>query len=126
VSYGRELNNFKERAVRYGPEWRGIVLCKTYNQLRGAMEDAKQFLGGQVRSAGQYMTLAGNGAKLQFRVCTNEAEAQHAVAGFEWTHIIWLHRPEDAALRSYVRSSNRSRKVPTADLRLEYCLEDRG
>jgi hypothetical protein len=124
VSYGRELNNFKDMAKRYGPEWRGIVLCQHANQLRGAMEDARQFLGAQVRSAGQYMTLAGNGARLQFRVCTNQNEAAHAVAGFEWTHVIWLHRPEDRDLRMYVRSFNRSRKVPAADCRLEYCFAD--
>lgn len=123
MSYGRELNNFKEMAQRYGPEWRAIVLCKSYEQLRTAMQDAKAFIGAESRQGGQYMTVAGNGAKLMFKVVTNDVEATHAVRGLEFTHIIWLYRSDDVKLRSVVRERLRSRKVPSCDCRLEYCYD---
>jgi hypothetical protein len=119
MSYGQQLNIFRDQAQRHGPHWRGIVLVGKYDTIRAAMEDAEQFLGVKARRSSLSMLL-GNGARLEFRVCNTMNEAIHALGGKSLTHIIWLHRPDDEKVRLYARAQLRSKIVPMCDLRYEY------
>lgn len=117
MSYGNQLNVFKGQAERHGDNWRGIVLCKTHEQAKLAMEDARAFLGGEVKHAGSYMRMP-NGARLAFKVCATENEKIHALGGLAFTQIVWLHKPLQS-LWEYAQSCLRSTTVPSCDWRHE-------
>jgi hypothetical protein len=120
MSYGYQLNIFRAKSNQYGPDWRGIVACRSHNELQIAADDAKEVLAGRYSPAGQTLHCP-NGATLLFRVVTNRMEAARAFSGRNFTQIAWLHAPEDQEIRVMARAQLRSRVVPDDDLRYEYC-----
>lgn len=123
MSYGRELNNFLDLARRYGPDWKGLVLCSNPGQLRVALEDFADFTKARVTHSTRTASLPGNGASMRFAVVTDAQEADRAVVGRDFTQIIWLHKPDDAKVREIVRTRLRSRNVPACDCRSTCCVE---
>jgi hypothetical protein len=123
VSYGNQLNIFKAQANRYGPDWRAIIVCSNRDELHIAADDARETLGGRYSPAGQTLHLP-NGSTLIFRVVTCWMEAERVFSGREFTQIAWLHYPSDKRADEIItlaRSRLRSRNVPAADWRYEYC-----
>jgi hypothetical protein len=123
MSYGHEVNSFLELARRYGPEWKGIVLCHSTVQLKMALQDFSNIVKARVSHAQNLATMPGNGASMRFAVVNKMPDAQRAFEGREFTHIIWLHRPDDAAVRHLAQLRLRSRKVPACDCRVSHCLD---
>lgn len=123
MSYGREVNSFVDLARRYGPDWKGLVLCRNPGQLKVALEDFADMAKARILRGMNRASIDGNGASMQFAVINSEQDATRYCMGREFTHIIWLHRPEDAKAREIVRTRLRSRTVPACDCRSSYCLE---
>jgi hypothetical protein len=124
VSYGQQLNIFKAQSNRYGPDWRGVIVCESRPQLDIAARDAVDALGGSYSPAGQTLHMP-NGSTLLFRVVSCRMEAERVFSGREFTQISWLYRPTgDHAeyLIDRARAQLRSRSVPAADWRYEYCM----
>jgi hypothetical protein len=120
MSYGNQLNVFLAKSNKYGPDWRGIVVCRDRDELHIAADDARELIAGSYSPAGQTLHCP-NGSTLLFRVVSNMMEAQRAFYGREFTQIAWLHAPKDEDVRALARSRLRSRVVPNDDLRYEYC-----
>jgi hypothetical protein len=119
MSYGEQLNVVRAQADLYGAEWRVLVLARNASQLRGAAEDAKNFLGGNMNAASRRLTMH-NGCTVRFAVCRDVDETR-LLAGLEFTHVIWLYTPErESGCHQYTRALLRSRVVPATSFRHEY------
>ena len=119
MSYGQQLNIFRAKSNEFGPDWRGIILCGTKDELHIAADDAREALGGRYSHSAQTLHLP-NGSSLMFRVITHRSDADRAFAGRRFTQIAWLHRPEQELLRDMARAVLLSNTVPSAELRYEY------
>lgn len=118
--YGRQLNIFRSKAEKYGPDWKGLVLCSNAHELKLAAEDAVNMTGGRYYAAMRLLK-TGNGATLRFQIATTPQETQRACVGLQFTQLIWLHKPEQAEMADTTFASMRSRNVPKDDWRHEYC-----
>lgn len=126
MSYGKQLNIFRAKANQYGVDWRGIVLCKNRAQLDMAAKDAQDALDKSKYSAAAQTLTTPNGATLLFRVCEYRIEGERAFRGRQFTQIAWLFHPTGDHGEyniNLARAHLRSRTVPAADWRYEYCME---
>jgi hypothetical protein len=119
MSYGQQLNFFAAKARLYGPDWRGLVMCRSQDQLRCAAEDAISFMRDGKYLKGLQLVAFPNGARLYFRVAENTERVVAQMSGREYTQIIWLGNPPDDECVSVARSRLRSRTVPKEDWRFE-------
>jgi hypothetical protein len=123
VSVGNQLNIFRAQANRYGQDWRAIIILGDRVELKAAVQDAADIIGGSYNAGTQVMTTP-NGAQLRFAVVCSYDSLHRAMAGREFTQIAWLHRPEGESgdhMRTFARSRLRSKNVPSGDWRYEYC-----
>lgn len=114
-----QLNVFKAGSNKYGPEWRGLIAVTDTYELRIAVDDAREALGGRYSHAAQVLHLP-TGAVLRFVTITHRDDAHKAFAGRKYTQIAFLHRPEQEQIRDIARAALRSSVVPTNELRYEY------
>lgn len=123
TSFGKQLNTFRAKTDTHSDHWNGLVLCKNYDQLKLAMEDAQHFLGGRISRLSHTLTHH-SGARLNFRVVLSRGDAER-LSGYAVQQVIWLHRPKDETITGKIRSLLRASHddVKPAELRHEYvCL----
>lgn len=123
ISFGNALKAFRRGVHVYGADWKGVVLCQTWQQMHEAVNDAQRIFNGSslmstlLRSRNMFV-FEPSDAYLQFAVVTNDIDA-YALKGRLFTQVIYLFEPSEP-VRQIVATLLRPQIVPEDKLRTDY------